>query len=91
MSEGLEPEIAELLRACHRLLEHTRVDLTTVPDARAGDEVVVVGRQGNLEISPGEVAQRHGLSLHHVATTVGPRVARMYVSGGVTVKVVTPA
>jgi alanine racemase len=63
-------------------LEHTRIDLTDVPDARVGDEVVIIGRQAELEIPPAEVASRHGLGLHHVATTVGPRVARVYVGGG---------
>jgi alanine racemase len=66
-------------------LEHTRVDLTEVPDARVGDEVVIIGRQGDVEITVAEVAARHGLGLHHVATTVGPRVARVYRSGGVAV------
>lgn len=61
-------------------LEHTRIDLTNVPGAAVGDEVVVIGRRGDLEISPAEIAARHGLGLHHVATTVGPRVARTYVS-----------
>jgi len=61
-------------------LEHARIDLTGVPDACVGDEVVIIGRQGDLEISQAEVASRHGLGLHHVATTVGPRVARVYVS-----------
>jgi len=42
-------------------LEHARIDLTGVPDACVGDEVVIIGRQGDL-------------------TTVGPRVARVYVS-----------
>ena len=59
-------------------LEHTRIDLTAVPDAAVGDEVVIIGRQGDLEITPAEVATHHGLGLHHVATTVGPRVARVY-------------
>jgi alanine racemase len=63
-------------------LEHTRIDLTQVPDAQVGDEVVIIGRQGNAEITSAEVARLHGLGLHHVATTVGPRVARVYVSGG---------
>ena len=67
-------------------LEHTRIDLTGVPDARVGDEVVIIGRQGDAEITPAEVAKHHGLGLHHVATTVGPRVARVYLSGGVPVK-----
>lgn len=72
-------------------LEHTRIDLTSVPDARVGDPVVVIGRQGDAEITPAEVAGRHGLGLHHVVTTVGPRVARIYLSNGVPVKTVTRA
>ena len=59
-------------------LEHTRIDLTGVPDARVGDEAVIIGRQGPAEITLAEVAKRHGIGLHHVATTVGPRVARVY-------------
>ena len=54
-----------------------------MPDARVGDEVVIIGRQGDAEITVAEVAKRHGLGLHHVATTVGPRVTRVYLSGGV--------
>jgi alanine racemase len=65
-------------------LEHTRIDLTSVPDARVGDEVVIIGRQGDEEITIAEVAKRHGLGLHHVATTVGPRVTRVYRSAGAT-------
>ena len=37
-------------------LEHTRIDLTGVPDARVGDEVVIIGRQGDAEITVAEVA-----------------------------------
>jgi alanine racemase len=62
-------------------LEHTRVDLTKMPDACLGDEVVVIGRQGDAEITIDEVATRHGLRLNQIATTVGPRVTRMYVTG----------
>ena len=43
----------------------------------------IIGRQGEAEITPAEVAKHHGLGLHHVATTVGPRVARVYLSGGI--------
>ncbi len=62
-------------------LEHTRIDLTQVPDAQVGDEVVIIGRQGDLEITIAEVASRHGLGLHNVVPAVGPRVARVYLSG----------
>lgn len=61
-------------------LEYTRIDLTGVPDAAVGDEVVIIGRQGDLEITQAEVAAKHGLGLHHVATTLGPRVTRVYFS-----------
>jgi len=61
-------------------LEHTRLDLTAVPEARVGDEVVVIGRQGDAEITVAEVARHHGLGPHHVATGVGPRVVRVYTS-----------
>jgi alanine racemase len=62
-------------------LEHTRIDLTTVPDARVGDEVVVIGRQGDAEITPAAVAARHGLAPHGVALAVRDRVARVYLAG----------
>jgi alanine racemase len=65
-------------------LEHTRIDLTGVPGARVGDEVVIIGRQGDAEITVAEVAARHGLGLHHVATTVGPRVTRVYLGSSAT-------
>jgi alanine racemase len=59
-------------------LEHTRIDLTSVPGARVGDEVVIIGRQGEAEITAAEVAARHRLGPHQIATIVGPRVARVY-------------
>jgi alanine racemase len=59
-------------------LEHTRIDLTSVPDAQVGDEVVVIGRQGDAEITAAEVAARHSLGPHQIAINVGPRVARVY-------------
>jgi alanine racemase len=59
-------------------LEHTRIDLTAVSGAAVGDEVVIIGRQGDRRITPEEVAARNGLGLHHVATTIGSRVTRVY-------------
>jgi alanine racemase len=59
-------------------LEHTRIDLTAIPDARVGDEVIVIGRQGDTEITIGEVARRRNIGVHQVATTIGPRVGRVY-------------
>jgi alanine racemase len=59
-------------------LEHTRIDLTAIPEAQVGDEVVIIGRQGDAEITLAEVAHRRGIGPHHVAPSIGPRVARVY-------------
>ena len=59
-----------------------RLDVTGVDDAEAGDEVVIIGRQGDDEITLAEVARRHNIGVHQVATTIGPRVARIYRRSG---------
>jgi len=61
-------------------LEHTRVDLTGVPEARVGDEVVVIGRQGEGEITLAEVAERQHIAAHVLPTFIGPRVERVWLS-----------
>ena len=63
-------------------LEHTRIDLTAVPDAAVGDEVVLIGRQGAESITPDEVAKQNGLDPLSLALTIGPRVARVYLGAG---------
>jgi alanine racemase len=70
-------------------LEHTRIDLTEIPDARVGDEVVLIGRQGNAEITPADVAARHRIAPHTIALAVRERVARVYCSGDRVVSVRT--
>ena len=40
--------------------EHARVDLTDVPDAEVGDEVVIIGHQGNEVISLEDVQHHQG-------------------------------
>jgi alanine racemase len=62
--------------------EHTRVDLTRVSDARVGDAVVIIGRQGREEITPDEVAEHQGLwSGGMVALEVRDSVPRVYLGG----------
>ena len=61
-------------------LEHTRVDLTELPEARIGDEVAVIGRQGDAEIGLVEVAARQHIAAHVLLTLLGPRVERVWLS-----------
>ena len=59
-------------------LEHARIDLSAVPDARRGDEVVVVGIQGDQEITPAEVEKANGLGSAGLAIHAASSVPRIY-------------
>ena len=63
-------------------LEYTRVDLTGVPDARVGDEVAIVGRQGEARISPEEVVRKQKAGrVSDIALEVRPTIPRVYIGG----------
>jgi alanine racemase len=59
-------------------LEHARIDLSAVADAQRGDEVVVVGTQGDQEITPEEVEQANGLGSAGLALVARSSVPRIY-------------
>jgi alanine racemase len=59
-------------------VEHARISLDDVPDARVGDQVVIIGNQGNEAISVAEVAQRSGMGLSEVSRSVREGVARLF-------------
>lgn len=53
------------------------VDVTALPEAREGDEVVLLGRQGGEEILAAEMAGRAGTIPWEIFTGIGLRVVRM--------------
>jgi len=55
------------------------IDVSHVPDATVGDEVVLMGRQGGGEISATELAEKAGTINWEIVTRVGGRVRRVYV------------
>ena len=59
--------------------EHARVDLTDVPDAEVGDEVVIIGRQGHEVISLEDV-QRHqgGVRASDITRRIPASIPRRY-------------
>ena len=59
-------------------MDHVMIDLSLAPDAGIGEEVVLVGRQGNSRVSPNELAQWAGTVVHEVSTVIGRRVKRVY-------------
>lgn len=59
-------------------MDMTMVDVTGIPDVRPGDEAVLIGRQGQEEISADEVAEAQGTISYEVLCRIGPRVPRVY-------------
>jgi alanine racemase len=53
------------------------VDVTDIPDAAVGDEVVLIGRQGSEAIRAGELAKIAGTIHYEVLCGVGARVPRV--------------
>jgi len=70
-------------------MDLTMVDLTDIPRATVGDEVVLFGGQGDATLSIEEVAECGGTIPYEVMCTIGKRVARIYVRGGRPVKLVS--
>lgn len=54
------------------------VDVTGIPDAQLGDEVILLGSQGVETVSAEELAQRTGTISYEVFCRVGKRVPRLY-------------
>ena len=59
-------------------MDQVLVQLDGVPDAKAGDEVVLIGRQGNGLITAEDVAEIWGTINYEVTCAIGPRVPRLY-------------
>ncbi|HMF80096.1 MAG TPA: alanine racemase [Candidatus Acidoferrum sp.] len=55
------------------------IDVTNIDDVQVGDEVVLMGRDGNEEISCAELAERAGTIPWEIVTRIGARVRRVYV------------
>ena len=60
-------------------MDLTMVDVTDVPGVEVGDDVVVIGRQEDEEISAFEVADRASTIPWEIFTGIGSRVTRVYV------------
>jgi alanine racemase len=54
------------------------VDVTSAGDAQTGEEVVLLGRQGNGVITANQLAQWADTVVHETTTVIGRRVKRVY-------------
>jgi alanine racemase len=68
-------------------MDQMAVDITSVGAAREGDDVVLIGGQGEEEITATEVAGWAGTISYEVLCGLAPRVPRHYIRGGKVVQV----
>ncbi|HEX9074335.1 MAG TPA: alanine racemase [Anaerolineae bacterium] len=59
-------------------MDQTMVDVTDIEGVQAGDEVVLIGRQGAEEISAEQVADRLGTNNYETVATLSDRLERRY-------------
>jgi alanine racemase len=59
-------------------MDQILVQLDSVPDAKAGDEVVLIGRQGEGLITAQDVAEIWGTINYEVTCAIGARVPRIF-------------
>jgi alanine racemase len=59
-------------------MDMTMIDLSDIPDAAVGEEVVLLGDQGGARISAAELAARAGLVEYEITCGISKRVPRVY-------------
>jgi len=57
-------------------MDQTTVDVTAIPDAAAGDEVVLIGSQGNEQVTAVDLAEWTGTISYEVLCGIATRVPR---------------
>ncbi len=60
-------------------MDATMIDVTDLPEAKVGDEVVLIGKQGNEEILADEVAANGHTINYEIVCKISPRVTRIFV------------
>jgi alanine racemase len=53
------------------------IDISQIPHVRVGDEVVLIGRQGEVSLTAEQVAQRLGTINYEVVSEILARVPRV--------------
>jgi alanine racemase len=59
-------------------MDLTIIDVTDVPGAELGDEVILIGEQNGLRISAEDLAERIGTISYEIVTGISARVPCVY-------------
>ena len=60
-------------------MDLTMIDVTHIPDVKLEDEVVILGAQGNEEITADEIAELAGTINYEIVSAFTSRVTRVYI------------
>lgn len=63
-------------------MDQCMIDVTDIPEASVGDEVVLIGQQGEDAITPEELASHMGTISYEVLCMIGRRIPRVYIDNG---------
>lgn len=64
----------------HICMDYMMVDVSEIPDAKIGDQVLLFGEDENGDyISPEDLAIRGGSIVHELMTCLGPRIRRFFI------------
>lgn len=61
-------------------MDMVMVDVTEIPGAAVGDEAVLIGRQGNDEITASDIAKWTNTIPYEVLCAIGPQIPRTYLA-----------
>ncbi|PIP13958.1 MAG: alanine racemase [bacterium (Candidatus Stahlbacteria) CG08_land_8_20_14_0_20_40_26] len=64
-------------------MDLTMVDMTHIDGVKIGDEVTVIGKDGDEEITADEVARISKTISYEITSNIGPRVPRIYMEKGI--------
>lgn len=59
-------------------MDMVMIDVTDIPEATVGDEVIVIGHQGTAHITAADLAEWTGTIPYEILCTLGPRIPRRY-------------
>jgi alanine racemase len=60
-------------------MDQFMIDVTDVPDVRVGDEVILMGQSGDLEITAEEIGEATGTIPNEIIAAFGQRLPRVYI------------
>lgn len=61
-------------------MDQFMVDVSGAPDVRAGDEVILIGRQGSQQVTADELAELMGTINYEIVCMVGSRIPRIHIN-----------